>query len=348
MDAIVAALQQGGVKVERQTCSEFAPPTGPHDPRVVGVEAQRHVGRVAAELHAVWVRQRPSVVHLDLEGLGAYAAMAAAERLGIPVTATIHSTYRLAEQSPESVFQLALRIFGKCRGVVARAECDAGPIRAQCRNPVVIIPHGVDGTGFHPHRRDDALRATWGAGPDDPVLLWVARCVAWKDPATFVAAAKAAIASVPATKVVIVGDGEERAAMAAALPGACVLGTRTGTALAAIYASADVFLCPSPLETWGLVVSEAMASGLAVVAYDRAAANTLIRSGESGITVPTGERAALIAATVALVQDLPRARRLGVAARAVAETYDWPRIARLWQAMWHQVLGNKSAPQSDR
>jgi glycosyltransferase involved in cell wall biosynthesis len=288
------------------------------------------------------------VVHLDLEGLGAHAALAVAQRLGIPVTATVHGSYHHAVVQPQAVFALAVRAFNACRRVVARAECDAVVVRPHCTRPIEVIPHGVDGRIFHPRFRDDAVRRSWGADPNTPVLLWVSRCVELKDPGAFIAAAQAAIAAVPATRVVVVGDGEALSRMIEEIPGVISLGVRPGPELARIYASADVMLFPSPIDTWGLVVGEAMASGLAVVAYDRAAANTLIRSGESGITVPTGEREALIAATVALVQDLPRARRLGVAARAVAETYDWPRIARLWQAMWQQVLGNKSAPLSDR
>ena len=68
---------------------------------------------------------------------------------------------------------------------------------------------------------------------------------------------------------------------------------RTGTDLAAHYASADVFLFPSETETFGNVMLEAMASGLVVVAYDYAAARIHVAHGESGALVPRGRCARL-------------------------------------------------------
>jgi Glycosyl transferases group 1 len=96
--------------------------------------------------------------------------------------------------------------------------------------------------------------------------------------------------------VVAVGDGPLRTALQAACPDLLFCGARTGEALAAHYASADVFLLPSETETFGNVTLEAMASGLAVVAYDYAAARVHVRSGESGVLVPCGQPDAFVAA----------------------------------------------------
>ncbi|MCO6062775.1 glycosyltransferase, partial [Pseudomonas sp. MOB-449] len=73
-------------------------------------------------------------------------------------------------------------------------------------------------------------------------------------------------------KLVIVGDGPQRALIQRALPDAIFCGVQRGEELARHYASGDLFLFPSLSETFGNVVLEALASGLAVVAFDQAAA----------------------------------------------------------------------------
>ena len=84
----------------------------------------------------------------------------------------------------------------------------------------------------------------------------------------------------------VVGEGPLRAELQSAWPDAVFAGQRTGEDLAAHFASADLFLFPSLTETWGNVTIEAMASGLAVVAYDCAAAEEIIRHGENGLKAP--------------------------------------------------------------
>ena len=96
--------------------------------------------------------------------------------------------------------------------------------------------------------------------------------------------------------------------------------------LAAHYASADIFLFPSETETYGNVVPEALASGLAVVATDDDAARMLITRGDSGVLVPRADARAFIAAAVALARTwvvLPAMRRR---ARARVGPHDWRRV----------------------
>ncbi len=104
-------------------------------------------------------------------------------------------------------------------------------------------------------------------------------------------------------------------------------GTRSGEDLAAHYASADLFVFPSLTETYGNVTLEAMASGLAVVAYDYAAAAAAIRHGTSGLLAPFADAAAFGAHAAALAVGPERARRLGKSARAEALGRGWDRVA---------------------
>ncbi|BBI59076.1 hypothetical protein HSBAA_03820 [Vreelandella sulfidaeris] len=126
---------------------------------------------------------------------------------------------------------------------------------------------------------------------------------------------------------VIVGDGPGRAQLEKALPDAHFTGFVGQEALARHYASADLFIFPSLSETWGNVVAEAMASGLAVVAYDHAASAELINSGHNGITVPAGNSAAFQQAAVDLCQHPADYARLGRVARLRALEQSWMGIA---------------------
>src|SRR5207249_10128845 len=82
------------------------------------------------------------------------------------------------------------------------------------------------------------------------------------------------------------------------------------TTLFRSYATADVFLFPSETETFGNVVLEAMASGLALVAYDYAAARMHVTHGETGVLIPYGQAAAFVACAVELARSDRKSTRL--------------------------------------
>jgi glycosyltransferase involved in cell wall biosynthesis len=108
--------------------------------------------------------------------------------------------------------------------------------------------------------------------------------------------------------------------------GCLVAGRLVNGKLSAHYASADIFLFPSVTETFGNVTLEAMASGLAVVAHDYAAARQVIRHRRSGLLSPPGDDATFIRQAVGLAQDLDGARALGREARAIAERLSWEAV----------------------
>jgi len=96
-----------------------------------------------------------------------------------------------------------------------------------------------------------------------------------------------------------------------------------GAELARHIASGDIFIFPSRTETYGNVTVEAMACGLAVVAFDYGAAGQHIRHGESGLLAPLHDPQAFIAMATDLAGDAPRAARIGAAAAGHAQRLDW-------------------------
>ncbi|HYD98591.1 MAG TPA: glycosyltransferase, partial [Alphaproteobacteria bacterium] len=122
----------------------------------------------------------------------------------------------------------------------------------------------------------------------------------------------------PGTKVVV-GDGPQRAALEARHPEARFLGALRGEALAAAYAGADVFVFPSRTDTFGLVVLEALASGLPVAAFPVPGPRDIVGSAPVGVL---GEdlRAAACAA-LSLDRAACREFALGFSWRRTAETF---------------------------
>jgi glycosyltransferase involved in cell wall biosynthesis len=127
-------------------------------------------------------------------------------------------------------------------------------------------------------------------------------------------------------KLVMVGDGPARATLQKQYPQVIFAGMRSGEDLAAHYASGDVFLNSSLTETYGNVTVEAMASGLAVLAYDYAAARQHIRHDVNGLLAPFNDTAAFFEQAVALIQIPDRTRRLRSRARLTVERLTWAAI----------------------
>ena len=123
---------------------------------------------------------------------------------------------------------------------------------------------------------------------DDLAVLYVGRLAPEKNLNLAIQAYRAMQQSNTTTtlKFILVGDGPLSTRLQKDHPDLVSCGVQTGEQLAAYYASADIFLFPSHTETFGNVTLEAMASGLAVVAYDYAAAKMHITHNKTGVLVP--------------------------------------------------------------
>jgi glycosyltransferase involved in cell wall biosynthesis len=126
-------------------------------------------------------------------------------------------------------------------------------------------------------------------------------------------------------RVVLVGDGPQAAELRARHPDFVFAGMRTGGDLAEHYASADAFVFPSTTETFGNVTLEAMASGLAVLAYDYAAARQYLRHETSALLAPIHDADVFVGMAERLARQPELVPRLRAEARRVAETVSWSR-----------------------
>ena len=285
-----------------------------------------------AGLMRLWQRRRPDVVHVATEGPLGWSAVAAARRLGIAVATDFHTNFHSYSRH-YGVGWLRRPIEAYLRRFHNRAAVTLVPTEQMRRElaaagfrHVEVVARGVDTALFHPRRRDEGLRAAWGVPAGGRAVMVVGRLAAEKNLEVAVAAFAAMQARDPGLRLILVGDGPERAALRRRCPEALFAGMRTGEDLARHYASADVFLFPSLTETFGNVTLEAMASGLAVVAFDYAAAREHVHDGVSGLLAPYDDRAAFVRLAAGLVAEPARIGSLGRAARESAEALDWERI----------------------
>lgn len=288
---------------------------------------------VMQTLARAWAAKRPDIVHIATEGPLGWAALRVGHKLGIPVTTTFHTNfhrycphYRLGWL--RGAIRRHLRVLHNRSAftMVPDAMLRHALQQEGYRN-VVLLGRGVDIGLFDSARRNQELRASWGAGADDPVVIYVGRLAREKSLDTVVAVYAHILKTSPNARMVWVGDGPELERLRRQYPNHIFAGSRRGAELAAHYASADLFLFPSLTETYGNVVPEAMASGLAVVAYDYAAARMHITHMQDGVLVPFGDSDAFVRRAGALVRDLPQTRRMGQAARDAVLSQSWEAVS---------------------
>ena len=269
----------------------------------------------------LWSLRRPDVVHVATEGPLGWSALQAGRHLRIPVTSDFRTNFHAYSKHygigwlDRPIMAYLRKFHNQCACTLVPTEVLRRDLEAAAFQRLRVVPRGVDTTRFAPAHRSDALRAAWGAGPGDLVMGCVGRLAAEKNLGLLVAAWRAVVARHPRTRLVFVGDGPLRAELQAACPDAVFTGTRKGPDLAAHYASMDLFVFPSLTETFGNVTVEALASGLAVVAFDHAAAGQLIRHGHNGLLAACGDGDGFVAAAQALADDA--ALRTAVAAQGL-------------------------------
>jgi glycosyltransferase involved in cell wall biosynthesis len=293
-------------------------------------------------LMQLWRQQRPDVVHVVTEGPLGWRAVTAARKLQLPVTSSFHTNFHQYSHH-YGVGLLKLSIEAYLRKFHNRTLATLAPTQAMVQalqqrrfRNVSVLSRGVALEQFTPAQRAGAWREAWGVADGDLVVLYVGRLAKEKNVGLVLHAFSAIQARLPTAKLVIVGDGPQRKPLEEACPQAIFTGIKTGTALAACYASSDLFLFPSLTETFGNVVPEALASGLAVVSYACAAAAQLITHDHNGILVAPGEELQFVNAAVAIATD--HGKRNALRQQAPGS------VAHLsWQAVTDTLIGTLRA-----
>lgn len=280
----------------------------------------------------LWQQHRPDIVHIATEGPLGWSALSAARKLNLPVSTDFHTNFHSYTRH-YGIGLLQWPIAAYLRHFHNKAACTLVPttelqqqLEQEGYRNVRVVSRGVDTELFNPQRRNETLRCSWGADEFTPVVVLVSRLAAEKNLDVAIDAFYAMRARNPLAKMVLVGDGPERARLQKQHPDLIFAGMQTGEALAEHYASGDLFLYPSLTETYGNVTIEAMSSGLATIAYDYAAARQHIRHDQNGVLVKFGDTQRFIAQAENLISNPSDVQRLRHAARQSVASLGWDSI----------------------
>ena len=242
-------------------------------------------------------------VHIATEGPVGHAARSYCLRLGLPFTTSYHTRFPeyIAARSPipqSLTYALLRRFHNASYGTMVSTPTLSRELGERGFKRLMQWSRGVDHRHFSPTKRQP-----WTL--PRPIFLYAGRLAPEKNLEAFLSL------DLPGSKVVV-GDGPSAAALRRAFPGAHFLGVRRGEDLARTYASADVFVFPSRTDTFGMVLLEAMASGLPIAAFPVPGPLDVI--GTSGAGVLDRDLRAACLGAMDIAPDC---------ARAHAETFTW-------------------------
>src|SRR5256714_1339878 len=207
-----------------------------------------------------------------------------------------------------------------------------------------VIPNGVDTTFFKPNGRrpTDALT-------DHPRLLFLGRIEPRNGLGTLLEAMPRILARYPRAVLTVAGDGPwrhyyERRARAEGLRASVRFAGQVFEDRPVYYGSADLYLCPTTIASFGVTLLEAMACGTPMVVSDNHGFRSVIAGGAEAVVIPKDDPAVWAETTIALLGDPARREAMGRAGIEKAQRFAWPRIARQELAVYERVLGRSVRP----
>ena len=277
-------------------------------------------------------RFRPDLVHCATEFAIGWTGLRTAHRLGIPVTTSYHTDfgrYTDAYGVPwlrGAVDRHLARFHASALRTFTPSDVSRSELTRIGVSHGVTWGRGVDVGQFHRRKRSDLLREAYAA-PGACIFLHVGRLAAEKGVELIVRAFHLARQRLPdgAMHLIVAGSGpRERAVRAEGTEHATFLGALDRLeVLPRLYASADAFVFASLTETLGLVILEAMASGLPVIATPAGGVAEHLVDGVNGLAYPANDVSMLAEHMVRLATDHVLRQRLSVGARATAQRLTW-------------------------
>ena len=301
-------------------------------------------GRIADTIQSF----KPDLVHCATEFMIGRLGQTAALRAGVPLATSYHTDFARyteaygAPQLRKAVSGYIARFHRRGVRTYTPSEAARGDLLDLGVQDVEVWGRTIDIRAFSPDKYDPLLRVLNG-WERKFVLLHVGRLAAEKGVHRILDAFAVARDLLPVGSIhlVIAGGGPEEAALRrAAPPDVTFLGVLDRErALPQLYASADAFVLTSLTETLGLVVLEAMASGLPVIATPAGGVAEHLHHGENGLAYPPGDVREMAHAMVRLVMNPDIRDKLALGARETAEGLNWEGELDRLDASYREILG---------
>jgi phosphatidylinositol alpha-mannosyltransferase len=287
-------------------------------------------------------RFAPDVVHVH-EPLAPSVSMFATLASRAPVVATVHA-YLDRSRAMELAAPVLRRVWGRVAVGVAVSDAAASFLRRTLpRADLEIVPNGVDVRAWaEPNGVAEGL-------PAGRRIVWAHRLDPQKGFPVAVAAFAKVVAKVPDAVLVVAGDGTDREAVGLLTPSVRervhLVGAVPNDRLPTFHAAGDAFVAPAlGQESFGVVLLEAMAAGLPVVATDIPGYREVVTNGVEGLLVRPRDPEALAAGLVRVLTEPGLAERLGEAGRARARAFDWPLVVDRLEALYQRAIEGDRRP----
>ena len=280
----------------------------------------------------------PDVIHLASPMILGGRAVVAAQKAGVPTVAVYQTdipgyTARYGMPFLENAsWQLLRDVHNRATLNLAPSTATRDQMLEHGIERVHLWRRGVDTSLFSPSLRSAKLRARY-AEPEEKLVVYVGRLAPEKQVADL-----RVLHDMPGVRLLIVGDGPERDALRRDMPRARFAGFRSGTDLAAHLASADLFVHPGELETFGQTIQEAMASGLPVIAPRRGGPVDLVTPSRTGWLYTPGMLDELRDRAADLLFDDAKREAFGTAALESVRKRTWPVLSEQLRGYYLQAI----------
>ena len=290
------------------------------------------------EVNEILTRFKPDVVHVQVADPIGLAVVKWARRNDVPVVTTEHNQPEVLTSSlkmPKAVKGVANKVlYGYFRNRHGKSDFVTMPTKQAIENllgsgrefkvPIAAVSNGVDLSHFKAGRASKELYGKYGILADVPTALYVGRV----DPEKKVGVVVEAFirAGVPDSQLVIVGDGVDRVRLVRKYgenSNVKFLGRVMGGDLHELYKVGWVFVTASEIETQGIVLIEAAASGLPLVAVDAGAVAEVCIDGENGYLCEAGSVAEMAAAIKKILTDSKLRSKFSKKSVLIAKEHDF-------------------------
>ncbi len=291
-----------------------------------------------------WSTKRPDLVHIATEGPLSWSALQAAQILRLPVTSDFRTNFHSYCQHygvgwlSKPIVAYLRKFHNRTAFTMVPTQAMKYQLEAMGFKNLKVVARGVDTQLFHPNKRSEAMRASWGVTPETMVLLSVGRLAAEKNLELTVQTYQALITAGRRVKMVFVGDGPMRTFTEAKCPDAIFMGMCSHEQLSTIYASADLLLFPSLTETFGNVTLEALASATPVLAFDCAAASDFITANKNGWLIDSHEPQTYINSALAITREQATLSHAREFTRASVAHLGWDEIAAQMETIFQRTI----------
>lgn len=300
---------------------------------------------------------RPDVVHVQVSDPIGLSVVSYARRKGVPVVTTEHN-------QPE-VLTEPLHIPGVVRRPVnallsayfrnrqSKSDFVTMPTEQAIRNllsrheigvPVAAVSNGVDLSCFKPGKAKDNIYDTYGILRGVPTVVYIGRVDPEKQVGLVISAFKEALSKVPKAQLVIVGDGVDKARLEKKVAewrlneSVKFLGRVVSDDLYELYRVGDVFATASEIETQGIVLIEAAASGLPLIAVDKGAVSEVCQDGENGFLCSPGDVSGISEAMVKILSDSDLRKRFAKKSLEISKEHDFEKTLDKFINIYNRVI----------